>query len=175
LPDNEKFEAEIEELEFGTIVIWNDIDRIVKNFRSDDDRALEKFLFIIKQVKKHLAMVFHRYIETGKIKVYVQDRPVEAWNPFLTAETATQGFPAEPVHNGKVTVKGYVLPHKSKITEEVFKNAEGPKGWNGQQGFYIYRNERLLLAGDWLGMFRKEEHYKLARISIDLPNSLDAE
>lgn len=175
LPDSEKFEAEIDELESGTIVIWNDIDRVVKNFRSDDDKALEKFLFIMEQVKKHLAMVFHRYIETGKIKVYFQDRPVEAWNPFLTGETATQGFPAEPIHNGKVTIKGYVLPHKSKITEEVFKNAEGPKGWNEQQGFYIYRNERLLLAGDWLGMFRKEEHYKLARISIDLPNSLDAE
>ncbi len=175
LPDSEKFEAEISELKSGTIVIWNDIDRVVKNFRSDDDRALEKFLFIMEQVKKHLAMVFHRFIETGKIKIYFQDRLVEAWNPFLTSETATQGFPAEPLHNGKVTIKGYVLPHKSKITEEVFKNAEGPKGWNEQQGFYIYRNERLLLAGDWLGMFRKEEHYKLARIGIDLPNSLDAE
>lgn len=120
-------------------------------------------------------MVFHRFIETGKIKIYFQDRPVEAWNPFLNGENATQGFPAEPLQNGKVTVKGFVLPHKSKITEEVFKNAEGPKGWNEQQGFYIYRNERLLLAGDWLGMFRKEEHYKLARIQIDLPNSLDAE
>jgi hypothetical protein len=35
--------------------------------------------------------------------------------------------------------------------------------------------KRLLLAGDWLGMFRKEEHYKLTRIQIDLPNSLDAD
>src|SRR5690606_10181580 len=52
---------------------------------------------------------------------------------------------------------------------------EGPGGWNDQQGFYIYRNERLLLAGQWLGMFRKEEHYKLARIMVDLPNYLDAE
>ncbi len=175
LPDGEKFETEISEMNSGTIVIWNDIDRMVKNFQPDDDKALDKFLRIMEQVKKHLAMVFHRFIETGKIKIYFQDRPVEAWNPFLMAETATQGFPAEPLQSGKVIVKGFVLPHKSKITEEVFKNAEGPKGWNEQQGFYIYRNERLLLAGDWLGMFRKEEHYKLARIQIDLPNSLDAE
>src|SRR6185437_544297 len=53
--------------------------------------------------------------------------------------------------------------------------AEGPKGWNAQQGFYIYRNERMLVGGDWLGMFRKEEHYKLARIMIDIPNTLDVE
>lgn len=175
LPDEGKFEKETAEMKSGTIVIWNDIDRVVKNFRPDDDKALDKFLYIMEQVKKHLAMVFHRYIETGKIKIHFQDRPVEAWNPFLTGETATQGFPAEPLQNGRVIIKGFVLPHKSKITEEVFKNAESPKGWNEQQGFYIYRTERLLLAGDWLGMFRKEEHYKLARIQIDLPNSLDAE
>lgn len=175
LPNQEKFETDVNKIKSGTIVVWNNIDRVVKNFASDDNNALDKFLYIMEQVKKHLAMVFHRFIEAGKIKIYFQDRPVEAWNPFLTNHLATQGFPDEPVQNGKVAIKGFVLPHKSKITEEAFKDAEGPKGWNEQQGFYIYRNERLLLAGDWLGMFRKEEHYKLARIRIDLPNSLDAE
>lgn len=175
LPDEQKFNSEIQALRSGTIVIWNNIDRLVKNFHADDNRALDKFLLIMEQVKKHLAMVFHRFIETGKIKLFFQDRPVKAWNPFLTDESATQGFPEEPLHNGLITIKGYVLPHKSKLSEEVFKDAEGPKGWNEQQGFYIYRNNRLLLAGDWLGMFRKEEHYKLARIQINLPNSMDAE
>lgn len=70
-------------------------------------------------------------------------------------------------------IKGYILPHKSKLTEEEYKKAEGINGWNAQQGFYIYRNERLLVAGDWLGMFRKEDHYKLARIMVDLPNTTD--
>ena len=40
----------------------------------------------------------------------------------------------------------------------------------------MYRNRRLLLPGDWLGLeFQKEEHYKLARILVDLPNSSDEE
>lgn len=171
----ENFENEINSVKSGTIVIWNDIDRLVKDLQKDDENALDKFLEIMKQVKKHLAMVFHRFIENGRVKIFFQDRPVEAWNPFLPNEPATQGFPEEPFYNGKVIVKGYVLPHKSKISEDKFKEAEGPKGWNEQQGFYIYRNERLLLAGDWLGMFRKEEHYKLARIEINLPNNLDSE
>lgn len=172
---NEKFEKEISEIKSGTIVIWNDIDRLVKNFRPTDKNTLDKFLQIMEHVKKHLAMVFHRFIESGKIKIYFQERLIAAWNPFLTNELATQSFPEEPLQNGKVIVKGFVLPHKSKISDEKYKDAEGPNGWNEQQGFYIYRNERLLLAGDWLGMFRKEEHYKLARIQVDLPNSLDAE
>jgi len=174
LPDA-KMESEIDNQKSGTIVLWNDIDRLVKNFHSDDAKALDKFLVIMEQVKNHLSMVFHRFIESGSIKIWFQGRQIKAWNPFLISESATQIFPDEYLNNGKVIVKGFVLPHKSKISEESYKEAEGPKGWGEQQGFYVYRNERLLLSGDWLGIYRKEEHYKLARIQIDLPNTLDSE
>lgn len=100
---------------------------------------------------------------------------IKPWNPFLIGELAIQSFSEEQLNNGKVVIKGYVLPHKSKISDEIFRFAEGTKGWNEHQGFYIYRNERLLLAGDWLGLFRKEEHYKLVRIQVDIPNSLDGD
>lgn len=172
LPD-ENLETEISKLTTGTIVLWNDIDRVVKDFNQDDNKAEFKFNQTMEQVKKHLAMVFHKFIEQGKINIFFQDKKVNAWNPFLSNEKATQEFPPEKIQNGKVKIEGFVLPHKSKISEETYKNAEGVKGWNEQQGFYIYRNERLLLAGDWLGLFRKEEHYKLARIQIELPNTLD--
>jgi len=172
LPD-ENLETEISKLTTGTIVLWNDIDRVVKDFNQDDSKAEFKFNQTMEQVKKHLAMVFHKFIEQGKININFQDKKVNAWNPFLSNEKATQEFPPEKIQNGKVKIEGFVLPHKSKISEETYKNAEGVKGWNEQQGFYIYRNERLLLAGDWLGLFRKEEHYKLARIQIELPNTLD--
>lgn len=175
LPLEDKFKAEMEKHKSGTIVVWNNLDRLVKHVTINDEKSLDKFLEIMERVKKHLAMVFHRFLQSGKIKIYFQSRVIRGWDPFLTTENATQGFPEDLLQNGQVICKGYVLPHKSKIGEETFNLAEGPKGWNEQQGFYIYRNERLLLAGDWLGMFRKEEHYKLARIQIDLPNSLDAE
>jgi hypothetical protein len=174
LPDA-NIESEIDNQKSGTIVLWNDIDRLVKNFHPDDAKALDKFLVVMEQVKNHLSMVFHRFIESGSIKIWFQGRQIKAWNPFLISESATQIFPDEYLNNGKVTVKGFVLPHKSKISEETYKEAEGPKGWGEQQGFYVYRNERLLLSGDWLGIYRKEEHYKLARIQIDVPNTLDSE
>ena len=174
LPENFS-KAVFENLNSGTLVIWNNIDRVVKHFKQNDNSALDKFMFIMEQVKKHLAMVFHRFIESKKIKIFFQDIEIKPWNPFLSEEKATQSFSEEQLHSGKVIIKGYVLPHKSKLEEEAYKYAEGIKGWNEHQGFYIYRNERLLLAGDWLGLFRKEEHYKLIRIQIDLPNSLDAD
>jgi len=174
LPSSE-MKDELDNLKSGTIVIWNDIDRLVKNFHSDDVKALDKFLNVMEHVKKHISMVFHRFIEFSNIKIWFQGRQIRAWNPFLITESATQIFPDEYINNGKVIVKGFVLPHKSKISDEVYKEAEGPKGWGEQQGFYVYRNERLILSGDWLGIYKKEEHYKLARIQIDLPNTLDSE
>jgi Histidine kinase-, DNA gyrase B-, and HSP90-like ATPase len=161
--------------ESGTIVIWNNLDRLVKDLHEDDSSSLDRFLQIMEQVKKHLSMVFHRFIENRNINIYFQDKPIDSWNPFLPDCGATQKFPEEFLQRNRVKIRGFVLPHRSKLALEEFKEGEGPKGWNEQQGFYIYRNERLLVAGDWIGMFRKEEHYKLARIMVDLPNSLDAE
>jgi hypothetical protein len=169
------FEHCLDEEASGTVVIWNDLDRLVKDLRENDSASYDKFLQVMENVKKHLGMVFHRFIENNRIKIYFQKRLVEAWSPFLVDNSATQKFPEEPLQNNKVRIRGFVLPHQSKLTEEEFRNAEGPRGWNDQQGFYIYRNERLLLAGDWLGMLRKEEYYKLARIMVDLPNDLDTE
>jgi hypothetical protein len=66
------------------------------------------------------------------------------------------------------------------ISPAAHKAAAGPAGWNAQQGFYVYRGGRLLVSGDWLGIgsasgdsYRKEEHYKLARIMVDVPTTLD--
>ena len=76
----------------------------------------------------------------------------------------------------QIAIVPYVLPHVSRISAEQHARAAGIRGWNQHQGFYVYRNERLLVPGDWLGLpFAKEEHFKLARIQLDIPNSMDHE
>ncbi|MEI7837383.1 MAG: hypothetical protein WCK05_13365 [Planctomycetota bacterium] len=76
-----------------------------------------------------------------------------------------------------IEVQPFVLPHLSKLDADTHRGTAGIRGWNAQQGFYIYRNSRLLVPGDWLGIkgWRQEEHYKLARIRLDLPDALDKE
>lgn len=164
--------SDYEKINSGTTVIWYCLDRNLKNVKEEDTEALAKFMELMEGVKKHLEMVFHRYLEQGKIKIWFQDREIKAWDPFLRGADGLQPGAEEYLGDGNIIVKGYVLPHKSKISDKEFKYASGPKGWNEQQGFYIYRNERLLVAGNWLGMFRKEEHYKLCRIMIDIPNTV---
>lgn len=163
----------------GTIVLWQNMDRVTGNTRSDDDKAYKGFLEGAENVKQHLEMVFHRYLERiNGLKIWVNGHPINAWDPFMKGEKATQELPVEKLFcNGKeFSIVPYVLAHQSKISQDAHRRASGPSGWNAQQGFYVYRNERLLVGGDWLGLgFQKEEHYKLARIQVDLPNSMDGE
>lgn len=169
----------LDELESGTIVLWEDMDRLVEQVSVEDERAHRRFLELARSVERHLAMVFHRFLDGfAELAIWINDLRIEPWDPFLTKQPATQRLAEEAliVSGRRVVVRPYVLPHHSKIPTEVHREAAGPGGWNAQQGFYIYRNRRLLVPGDWLRLdFQKEEHCKLARIQIDLPNSLDNE
>jgi hypothetical protein len=169
----------LERLSSGTTVVWRKLDRIVGDARPEDEPAHRRFLESLDRVKHHLSMVFHRFLsEPGGLKLWLNEREVKPWDPFLTAEVATQVLGREylTMRGNAVDVQPYVLPHHSKLSEEIHQMAAGPRGWNAQQGFYVYRNRRLLVAGDWLGLgFQKEEHFKLARIRVDFPNSMDAE
>ena len=172
----EEFTDELDSFKSGTLVVWSDLDRVLPLQTDEtDENAKQKFSTLFGKVKKHIAMTFHRFIEEKTVKIFWGEHEVEAWNPFCVNETKTQPQPDENIIGG-IKMKGYVLPHKNNFTtEQAYSNAEGINGYPAMQGFYVYRGKRLLLAGDWLGLFRKEEHYKLVRIQIDLPNTLDAE
>jgi len=169
----------LEELRSGTVVLWEDMDRLVERAPVEDKRAQLRFLDLATGVERHLAMVFHRFLggQTG-LTIWINGSEIAPWDPFLTKHPATQRLTQEVlfVKGASVYVNPYVLPHHSKLLPEEHREAAGPGGWNAQQGFYIYRNRRLLVPGDWLRLgFQKEEHCKLARVQIDLPNSLDNE
>ena len=167
----------LSKMERGTSVLWETMDRIVSN--QDVDNQVHENLFHqrIEGVKHHLAMVFHRFMEGKKrLTIFINERSIEPWDPFLTSQKATQQLADEAIalFRGQINVVPYVLPHLSKLTKQIHDEAAGIKGWNAHQGFYIYRNKRLLVPGDWLGLpYSKEEHYKLARILVDIPNSMD--
>ena len=108
--------------------------------------------------------------------IHLGGRRIEAWDPFLEDHESVERLSEEPftLSDGNISVKGFILPHHSRLSPQEHADAAGPRGWNAHQGFYIYRNRRLLVAGDWLQLgMQKEEHFKLARIRIDLPNSSD--
>jgi hypothetical protein len=166
--------------EQGTVVIWEKLDRLTSDTATENDADEDAFLRRAEHVRDYFAAVFHRLM-TGRsaVKFSLNDKPISPWDPFLADEAATQRLPVEKLRfqGHVIEVEPFVLPHLSKLDAESHRSAAGLRGWNAHQGFYIYRNCRLLVPGDWLGIkgWRQEEHYKLARIRVDLPNALDHE
>ncbi|MDD3030560.1 MAG: ATP-binding protein [Alphaproteobacteria bacterium] len=170
----EGFLQRLNALPCGTLVLWEKLDRIVMAESSEQD-----FLDLMDVVERHLAMVFHRYLGAS-LTIRINEKPIKPWDPFLSEHPATWSSPAERINtpSGTIEVQCHVLPHKDRLDEKTYQTAAGPDGWTAQQGFYVYRNARLLVAGSWLGlgqgkMWAKEEAQKLARIRLDIPNSAD--
>lgn len=175
--DGEKHLARIQLLASGTTVLWQHLDRIAGSFSSDNDKQQQSFLELAERVRVHLGMVFQVLISARPgVEILLNNRPILAWDPFLADQVATQTLAVTrlTLRGFVVEVQPFILPHQSKITRPEFDAAAGPRGWNAHQGFYVYRNQRLLVPGDWLGFgWAKEEHYKLARIRVEIPNALD--
>lgn len=164
----------------GTVVVWEKLDRLTFEQQPDDESAEGAFLQRAEEVRNHFAIVFHRFMEgNGSVNFFLNQRLIQPWDPFLIDQPATKKLPPEKLflRQQPIFIQPFVLPHLSKLNTDTHNKAAGLRGWNAHQGFYIYRNRRLIVCGDWLGLkgWRQEEHYKLARIQVDLPNSLDHE
>lgn len=175
-PDSTQFVAGLDALTSGSLVMLERLDRLAGMVAADAD-GRDRFLEHVREVEEHLAMVFHRFLTDRKrLVIRVNGNQVQPWDPFLESHPATQQLVPEslPLDGSSIEVRPWVLPFFTKVRADVHRGAQGPKGWNAHQGFYVYRAERLLVAGDYLGLpLRQEEHNKLARIQVDLDNSMD--
>ena len=174
--DGAEMIARLDAADHGTVVLLEELDRLSGDADVDASSDRDFFLARTRAVERHLEMVFHRFMEgTGAIQFRVNGNVVAPWNPFSAGGVFVEPLQQEAFENGHISVQPYVLPHFSRLDAATHAGAAGPAGWNHQQGFYVYRERRLLVAGGWLGLPRmtQEEHYKLARIRVDLDNSLD--
>lgn len=172
----------------GTVVLWEDLDRILEYKDPWGEWARKKLLRLAEEVDQHLAMVFHRFL-SGEVK----DRPplritingkskVEPWDPFCRSEPKTdQSIPAKDLkvagdgEIGFVRVNSYVLPAQRDFSSDsAWRRASGPMQWNRQQGLYIYRANRMIQSGGWNRIRAQDEHTKLARMSLDFFPNLDS-
>lgn len=160
----------------GTLIIISELDRLIDE--TNIEKSKKNFYKMIRNIKSHIAITFHRFMEEDALKISVNGNKLEAWNPFWIKSPATMELAREELFDGKneVVVEPYILPHKSKYnSEEEFKEAAGVKDWRGHQGFYVYRNRRLLVYGTWFGKFKKEPAYNLACIKLDMSADSDFE
>lgn len=174
----------LDKLTSGTIVVWEGLDKIVGSATRADSKAEDAFLALVERIEQHVGMVFHRFLEgnSADLRIFINGQRIKPWDPFLISHPATDPTPTEtiPTANGFIELQGFVLPHKDQLSEEQFRSAGGADGWSAHQGFYVYRNRRMLVSGGWLGLgeprvWTMEESFKLARLRLEFPNSADQE
>ncbi|MFF6926424.1 ATP-binding protein [Streptomyces californicus] len=165
----------------GTIVLWRRLNGYhVDGVTEDDEQTQKQFYAEVDRVGAHLGMVFARFLVGSRRRfIRVSGDVVEPWDPFLSGHPSVLPLPPETLvlSSGRVRVEAFVLPSAQRLTDEEYEKAAGPRGWLDQQGFYVYRRDRLILAGDWLGQkgLRREEKYNLARIAVEIPAETDVE
>lgn len=160
--------------ESGTLVVWQNLDRLFMG-EADYEKSLGRKM---DDVRQHLGLVFHRYLsgDAGikRLEISFNGVKIKTADPFLLKKS-TQAMDTETliIRGTKIMVTPYILPHISKMTEEEKKQLGGKDGIRKQQGFYVYRNKRLLIWGTWFRMMRQGDLSKLARVMVDIPNDLD--
>lgn len=161
----------LRKLDTGTLIWLSDFDRI-KEGTQDLAATFNKYL---DDMRDHLSLVFHRFIEEDGLIININNLPVEAKDPFLSYHKATQKKQdiSIYVNEKQIKLKPFILPHLSKLSQEDIEKVGGKDNLKSEQGFYIYRNKRLIISGTWFRLERKDELNKLARVRVDIPNSLD--
>ncbi len=159
-------------LPHGTLVIWQNLDKLKERAVKVDELMSQTLL----SCKKHLSLVFHRFMETKNnlLNIYLNRDKLVPLDPFFTSSNLTRSLPEQPIiiQGQVVTVKPYVLPPESKMKPADLEKIGGLQ--RNLQGFWVYRNKRLIIPGTWFKLSRSKELSKLARVRVDIPNSLDS-
>ena len=171
-------ELHIEELKkqnCGTLVIWDNLTRYNDQDSShqDNEKLINKD---IVDLQKHLSHFFHRFMGTKKISFFVNGTLLEPFDPFLSTRPGYQEGTKEKfrTRNGdSVNTQYHIIPHVSKLTTQELDQLGGKQELTSKQGLYIYRADRLIIEGDWMGINPKTEMNGLVRIEVNLPTSLD--
>ena len=169
----------------GTVVLWQRLDRILGYKHPYGEAARRQLAQMCREIEQHVAMVFHVFLagqapRRKRLRIFVNGNEVKPWDPFCESEQKARKLQPirfevehEGVH-GDVLLQPYILPHQNDFSSpEAFGRASGPNNWNQQQGFYIYRGNRMIQSGGWSGLRVPDEHTKLARVAVSFSPVLD--
>lgn len=163
----------------GTLVVWQKLDRLVGIGRSEDQEHLVRQL---DESVDHIQLVFHRFLSgteksKGRVRILLNGRALEPFDPFHSHNKATQFHQEErfALRDGEIRIQPVTLPHHDKVTRDEWNLYGRKEGYVRNQGFYLYRNRRLIVYGTWFGLAKQLELTKLCRVQIDIPTCLDSE
>lgn len=175
----------------GTVVLWEKMDpdpipyARQKSFRDEFERQK-------RELRDAIALRFHRYISGNtkdgrKITITLQNNPIQPIDPLGLDFTSDQGYGTlsetviktyEDTLGNKydIPVTLVVQPHRERIEPTAYQRLKDAVGSDkNAQGLYLYRNDRLIKMGGWMGVGGRIPHasLNLCRVALDIPITLD--
>ncbi|MGW3545664.1 ATP-binding protein [Nocardia niigatensis] len=161
----------------GTVVRWDG----VKDFpRNGGPEQTERYLArTVSKLGMHLGLQLHRFLARGDFNItiavediatgiVVMNYGVLPVDPFGYPVTGNPEYPrtfkVEVPSVGIVPLHTHIWPPKSTVAQ-----FRGIGSLLDTQGFYLYRNDRLVQAGGWNNFRQPEQHLALARVAVELP------
>ena len=142
----------LKEQKQGTLVLWSDFDVIAK---SSDNQVYDALRDLCKDLENYISLIFHRYMSsrTRKLSFYINNLKLKPLDPFLEDHPKTTTKKEKTIALVDTTgvermigVKTFVLPFISDLSEKDQKLLGGIENLRQRQGFYIYRNQRLIIC-----------------------------
>jgi len=168
-----------ESFEPNTIVVWKGLFKFESYIEDENSRqnALKKE--ISEVTSDYLSLVFHRFMERANspLQIRINNNRIKPFNPFPINQKDFRpiAYKERVFRNDKIKIEGFILPSRSidesknGLTIWTTKN----RGLMDMEGIYIYRANRIILFGEWLGVIKKGPRLQLARLRVDVGNSVD--
>lgn len=158
--------------EHGTLVVWESLDYMLAGAHDVSGWMSAR----LGDLRDHLGLVFQRFLEgRDATAISINGICVNPIDPFLERNSKTQIAPIENVTiDGRaVAVEAFTLPHVSNLSAKERMREDLGARMREHQGFYVYRNRRLISAGGWFGLSKQDELSKQTRVRVDIPPELD--
>jgi hypothetical protein len=161
--------SRLETIDKGTIVTWEKIDK--NNIPEEEQNNL------LIEIENYISLCFHRFMEraNNRILFYLNDseEPIQPVSPVVEG---SQVFSEIAIDSVNSKMKAFTIPiRKENQVISLFNSLELFNGVENQQGIYIYRSDRLLCFGGWLGIVKPNNSFKLCRVVIDFKNDYSSD
>ena len=176
----------------GTMVVWQNFDIAEQK---SNGHAYEYLSEKIDESESHLCLIFHRFMNrtVSPVSFFINNRQLKGLDPFLEGSPhhkrnpkTDEGKPVEMAvkyyekgdeKEAMIKVQTFILPHQDDLSKEDIEALGGMDALKDDQGFFVYRNDRLIIYGTWFRLSSRSvnaELYKYGRIKVDIPNKLDS-
>lgn len=166
-----------ENFEANTIVVWKGLYKF-ENYLEEANRqnALKKQ--ISEVTSDYLSLVFHRFMERkiNPLNIRINNNRIFPFNPFPSVKDFRPiEYKQKNFSTDTIKIEGFVLPSRS-----IDESQSGISIWTTKnrslmdmEGIYIYRADRLIHFGGWNGLIKKAPRLQLARLRVEVGNSVD--